>query len=168
MNEKFTRFVIIYLQVERLWEDCYSSDPTVRKQLNINDISDLLVTDQINENEAVDKFLAYRLMSLYGSLFFQIQTDSHHQDVSGGPVYIPLIPLIVQEKLRERAVLKDFKKRYKMNINNSPDVGKGKYRFGRSFLPTATLPPNIASIIQSYEEVTTLCVNKTLECPCMG
>jgi hypothetical protein len=119
-------------------------------------------------------FLAYRLMTLYGGLFFNC-TSSEGELVppSSSSLFIPLPPTVVQEKLRDRAALAEFKRRYVKskvpNINpQSPSATAATavphYLLAkpsrRPMIPAFAaafggdqMPDRVLSVLRSYEPV---------------
>jgi hypothetical protein len=114
------------IQVERLWELSFGqNNPAV---CNL-----LYVSKQIfGSTDAVRTFASMKLMSTYGGVFFeQVARKEPISSISDGnsavekssvtsipdTVYVPLPPNIVQQNLRSRAALKEFKQRFmKVNI----------------------------------------------------
>lgn len=109
------------IQVERLWESSFGqSNPAV---CNLQYISKQI----FGSTDAVRTFASMKLMSTYGGVFFEKAAAKEPIDnfsdenstvekstVVTVPetVYKPLPPNIVQQNLRSRAALKEFKQRF--------------------------------------------------------
>jgi hypothetical protein len=115
------------VQVERLWESSFGqNNPAV---CNL-----LYISKQIfGSTDAVRTFASMKLMSTYGGVFFeQVARKEPIDSISEGNnavekspatiipniVYVPLPPNIVQQNLRSRAALKEFKQRF-MKVNTA-------------------------------------------------
>ena len=102
------------IQVERLWEASFG-------QTNPAICDFQYISKQIfGSTDAVRTFASMKLMSSFGGVFFEplAVTDNNSAD-SAAPdvavkdvVFVPLAPNIVQQNLRSRAALKEFKQRF--------------------------------------------------------
>ena len=115
------------IQVERLWESSFGQKhPAV---CNLNYISKQI----FGSTDAVRTFASMKLMSTYGTVFFeQVENILDGSDESNGEVnrnavlpvvsavqgsttdvvFVPLSPNAVQQNLRSRAALREFKQRF--------------------------------------------------------
>ena len=115
------------IQIERLWESSIGlNNPPV---FNLKYISKQI----FGSTDAVRTFASMKLMSTYGSVFFEriipeesIVPSDENSENSSDPlvtekipelIFAPLSPNMVQQNLRSRAALKEFKQRFvKVNI----------------------------------------------------
>lgn len=115
------------IQVERLWESSFGQKhPAV---CNLNYISKQI----FGSTDAVRTFASMKLMSTYGTVFFeQVENmldgaDESNGEINGNAVlpvvsavqgsvtdvvFVPLSPNAVQQNLRSRAALREFKQRF--------------------------------------------------------
>jgi hypothetical protein len=131
------------IQVERLWESSFGQKhPAV---CNLNYISKQI----FGSTDAVRTFASMKLMSTYGTVFFeqvdntQDNSGQNNDDNNGNAmipmapspsapapvvkeggtdiVFVPLSPNAVQQNLRSRAALREFKQRF-MKVRESSDM----------------------------------------------
>lgn len=115
------------IQVERLWESSFGqNNPAVCNLMYIS-------RQIFGSTDAVRTFASMKLMSTYGGVFFE-QVTKKEPIVSSSDgnsavekssvasildtIYVPLPPNIVQQNLRSRAALKEFKQRF-MKVNTA-------------------------------------------------
>ena len=100
------------IQVERLWEASFG-------QTNPAICDFRYISKQIfGSTDAVRTFASMKLMSSFGGVFFEPQAAITSADLAvpdvavKDVVFVPLAPNIVQQNLRSRAALKEFKQRF--------------------------------------------------------
>jgi exoribonuclease II len=132
--------------VESLWEKVYSAKQ--QDSITLQDVAQHV----FKLTTPVDLFLSHRLMSLYGGLFFNCS-------ISGkSSTFTPLSPISVQENLKDRSALSEFKQRYTKSKGAAAIPSLLKYG-RRPTLPTLSaafsgeeVPERITSVLQGYEE----------------
>lgn len=105
-------------------------------------------------DDPIKVYIAFRLMNTFGKVYFQKRPPAYQS--SGGfyrqndrsPVYYPLPAHIVEENLRDRAALREFKQRYIKIMTRS--VGRGPA--GSSTSAVEEIPERVERVLWSYTE----------------
>lgn len=131
--------------VESLWEKFYSAKR--QDSIALRDVAQYA----FKLTTPVELFLAYRLMSQYGGLFFNCSISGQTS------TFTPLTPISVQENLKNRAALNEFKQWYTKSKSAVaiPNMKSGR----RPAFPSLSaafageeIPERITSVLRGYEE----------------
>ena len=97
---------------EEIWEQSCNDNSLI--PLNISYISSYVY----GTVDPMRIFLSLRLLSSYGSVFFN--TSNIQKNNAESILYYPLPPDVVSQNMRDRAALREFKQRYNSRLRQHP------------------------------------------------
>jgi hypothetical protein len=131
---------------ESLWEAFYSAKKS--ESISLQDVAYFI----FKTASPLELFLSYRLMTLYGTIFFNCSIAGSESR------FTPLKPIYVQDNLKDRAALSEFKQRYTRSKTAVliPAVLKSGRRSTLSSITAAfsgdDMPERVTSVLKGYEE----------------
>ena len=101
--------------------------------------------------DPMNLYLSYRMMDGYGKIYFAKQPHQNKGQKPTNILYFPLPSLTVEDNLKVRAALREFKQRYIKIMTKS--FSKGSIDGSSSYSSSSTeLPERVDRVLQSYSE----------------
>lgn len=125
-------------QVERVWELLYTRHGSAveAQLLTLEQLADLV----FNSSDALRMYATLRLMHSYGQVFFS-SSGGGGAASGGGRTYAPLRPSVVQDNLRDRAALREFKNKF-VKLSSPPALSAS----------ATEIPERVTAVLNQYVE----------------